>query len=336
MKGFAYTARDAAGDTKSGYLNAADRAAAIRELRERGLVPLTIEERDAPVVAEGRLPRILTIAGVVFAVVVVALFVLFARRPGKPTRPATPTPPAAPAAGATTAPAPKGTPSVPPAAGDKVADKARDKVEDTPEPLNPEPSPATTGQGITVKMHTTTQRPQRPATPRVLIVNPPPKETNAPPAKPMFDKTTEQHLAIYAEPGVDMPPPPPGMLETSEAEIAKALESDIVITEDDDEATVRTKESVALMKEELRKYLAAGGTAKDFFDALATRQVEEAEMVSVGRAYVIEKLKSGDNEGALAAYKEVSGHLEKQGLHALRLPVKYRKQLEAIAAAAEP
>jgi hypothetical protein len=152
----------------------------------------------------------------------------------------------------------------------------------------------------------------------------------------MFDKTPEQHLPIYAEPGVDMPPPPPGMLETSEAEIAKALESDIVITEDDDEATVRTKESVALMKEELRKYLAAGGTAKDFFDALATRQVEEAEMVSVGRAYVIEKLKSGDNEGALAAYKEVSGHLEKQGLHALRLPVKYRKQLEAIAAAAEP
>ena len=114
-----------------------------------------------------------------------------------------------------------------------------------------------------------------------------------------------------------------------DADVEKALASDIEVTADDPETTVRTKEAVALMKEELRKYLAAGGTTKAFFAALAARQTEEAEMVDVGRSFVIEKLAAGDVNAAQEAYREVNVHLAEKGLPPLVLPVKYRRQLEA-------
>jgi len=81
MKSFAFTARDASGATTRGHLSADDRAAAVREIRARGLVPLSIEEGAAPAGGARGLPgaRVIALAaGALLAAV--ALVALLARR----------------------------------------------------------------------------------------------------------------------------------------------------------------------------------------------------------------------------------------------------------------
>jgi len=324
MKSFAYTARDASGATKRGEVAAADRADAVRKLRAEGLVPLSLDE-GAP--SAGGRPRSnvrFTALGAAALLAAVALVALLARRPAP-----TPAPPPATATGTHSAapsapavPAVPATPAVPAAPAVQAA---------PPAPEAPA-APAAATRGTPQRPVTAApphRRPRPSAKGQVLIVNPPPAVTNKPPEKPLFERVTEQRLALYAEPGASMPPPPPGLIDEVDADVEKALASDIEVKAGDDETTVRTKESVALLKEELRKYLAAGGTTRDYFEALAKRQVEEAEMVDVGRSFVIEKLAAGDVNAAQEAYREVNVHLAEKGLPPLVLPVKYRRQLEA-------
>ena len=325
MKSFAFTARDASGATTRGHLSADDRAAAVREIRARGLVPLSIEEGAAPAGGARGLPgaRVIALAaGALLAAV--ALVALLARRPA-------PTPAPPPATGTGTHSAAPSAPAVPAVPATPAAPAAPAVQAAPPAPEAPA-APAAATRGTPQRPVTAApphRRPRPSAKGQVLIVNPPPAVTNKPPEKPLFERVTEQRLALYAEPGADMPPPPPGLIDEVDADVEKALASDIEVKAGDDETTVRTKESVALLKEELRKYLAAGGTTRDYFEALAKRQVEEAEMVDVGRSFVIEKLAGGDVNAARKAYQEVNGQLAEKGLPPLVLPAKYRRQLEA-------
>ena len=326
MKNFVYTARDSSGAAKSGMVSAADRAAAVREIRARGLVPLSIEEGAAPAGGARGLPgaRVIALAAAAL-LAIAALVALLARRPATTTPPPAPSP----ATATTTHPA---APSAPAATRGTSAAPAVPAVPAVPAAPEAPAAPAAATRGTPQRPVTAApphRRPRPSAKGQVLIVNPPPAVTNTPPEKPLFQRVTEQRLALYAEPGASMPPPPPGLIDETDADVEKALASDIEVTADDPETTVRTKEAVALMKEELRKYLAAGGTTKAFFAALAARQTEEAEMVDVGRSFVIEKLAAGDVNAAQEAYREVNVHLAEQGLPPLVLPAKYRKQIEA-------
>jgi hypothetical protein len=165
----------------------------------------------------------------------------------------------------------------------------------------------------------------------IFVANPQAREdeTNAPPRRPLFERDTENLLGLYAEPGVPMPPPPSDLPPDIEEQARAALDQEIAVYDDDTEEDLKKKEAVALMKEQLREHLAAGGTAKDFFTGIIKRQEDEAALMGEARAMVGELAEANRAQEAKEALAELNAALAEQGLPPVRVSPKYRKLLEA-------
>jgi len=142
-----------------------------------------------------------------------------------------------------------------------------------------------------------------------------------------FDRDIEFRMAQYINAG-QRPSPPPPMTQTNLDEMAKeALAKNIVVRDDDTEALYATKEGVAKMKEELRQYMAQGGTATAFFKGLADRQKSESDMAMEAGAIIAELSKQGQIEEAKKALTEINAILSEHGQPAVIVPPPYRKAL---------
>ena len=112
------------------------------------------------------------------------------------------------------------------------------------------------------------------------LPQPPPDETiDAPPQKPnAFKSSTEQLLSMLvdgARSGQAPPPLPISEGDDMTTDVKAALTNMIVIYADDDNDTVKHKETVALIKEDMRQTLATnGGTSSSYIQRLYERQQE--------------------------------------------------------------
>ena len=91
-----------------------------------------------------------------------------------------------------------------------------------------------------------------------------------------FEREGDRFFASFAIPGAEA-----GQRSTSEEELRRALESTVDATPDDPLEIRQIKAMVEGMKEEARRYIAAGGTAVGYGQRLVERQ--EAEIAIYGR-----------------------------------------------------
>ncbi len=92
----------------------------------------------------------------------------------------------------------------------------------------------------------------------------------------VFEREGDRFFASFAIPGAEA-----GQRNTSEEELRRALESAVEATPDDSLEIRQIKAMVEGMKEEARRYIAAGGTAVGYGQRLVERQ--EAEIAIYGR-----------------------------------------------------
>ena len=114
----------------------------------------------------------------------------------------------------------------------------------------------------------------------------------------VFDLEGERFLASFAIPGVKA-----GQRNTSEKEFAAALENKCVVNDSDSLEARQIKAMVEGMKNEARRYLAAGGSIVEYGKRLTERQ--DAEIAVYNRVKVdIEKARKSMYEAAFMTYWE--------------------------------
>lgn len=137
-----------------------------------------------------------------------------------------------------------------------------------------------------------------------------------------LESAPERLLAAFAEPGrplvaLDGKTP-------TEAEFAAILQKPLKIAEDELTESVDLKRIVTRIKGDLRRYLAAGGTAEDFVSELIKRQKQEIAYREKAEDKLREMLK-GDNTKAYDFFLKANAQLQSMGIYPLPLPDSLRK-----------
>jgi hypothetical protein len=322
MRYFKYIARDANGALARGAVKSDTRSGAVARLRQDGLVPVSVGEAGAAwrPPPSGRLlaRRRLGAAALAAAALLLAACLLFwrprggssggARPPGAVPEARQPSqPPGARAAGGT--PAQRGAEASGAPAPFRAAAAA-------PRPAaRPLSGPA---DGIPLR-----------AGPDGEAQGGRGDEASAPAKKrqPLFRRETEQMLALYARPGVVVPPTP--LSRDIEEDALAALSEDIAVTDDDTPEDEREKELVARMKEDMREFIAGGGTARAFFGLMEKRQEEEAGLLQEARRLLSDLARRGDAGEALRAHRDLNEALKAKGIAPLPLPGALRGRADA-------
>ena len=126
----------------------------------------------------------------------------------------------------------------------------------------------------------------------------------------------ERLLAAFAEPGRTF------VLESklpTEAEFAAVLREPITIAENEFTESVDLKRIVARIKGDMRRYLAAGGTAEEFIAELVKRQKQEIAYREKAEERLNEMLK-GDAARAYDFFLKANAQLQSMGIYPLPLP----------------
>lgn len=142
----------------------------------------------------------------------------------------------------------------------------------------------------------------------------------------VFDLEGERFLASFAIPGI-----PAGQRNTTEDEIRKALDHDC---RTDSSATLgsdslearQIRAMVEGMKNELREYLAAGGTIALYGQQLVMRQEEEIGYYQKAQHYIDEMVRQGKSSAELKkAISDYNTRFRSMGIKPLTMPEKSRK-----------
>ena len=133
----------------------------------------------------------------------------------------------------------------------------------------------------------------------------------------LFANPADRLLALFAEPGrkLSMLPRLPESLST---DMARALKERFKISKDELDEYRQMKCIVEGMKEELRAYLAAGGSLNGYIKRLQQRQSEEADYLEKARMELAQEVATGTD--AFAAWHEMNRKIREQGLPALPMP----------------
>lgn len=141
----------------------------------------------------------------------------------------------------------------------------------------------------------------------------------------LFKNGLNNFLTNYLVPGESVPETP---VEFSDSEIMDAFMEKIEIAEDDDEDVSYKKESVALLRDQLREYIKDGKTIRDFLHDLQNRQNLEAEACTMARREILNSLADDDLAVAKETYRKINEYMKSKGLPNVRLPYKYMKMME--------
>lgn len=132
----------------------------------------------------------------------------------------------------------------------------------------------------------------------------------------VFAEEGERFLASFAVPGV-----PVGVRNTSEEAISAALARKVVVEPSDGLEARQIKAMVEGMKEELRDYLAAGGTIVGYGKELVKRQEQEIAYYTRAKAE-IDKLKASgaSDDEIFAVWEDRNNKLRRMGIKLVSLP----------------
>ena len=132
----------------------------------------------------------------------------------------------------------------------------------------------------------------------------------------VFAEEGERFLASFAVPGV-----PAGVRTTNANELEKALGRVVQISDDDAMEAKQIKSMVEGMKDELRGYLAEGGTIAQYGERLVERQEQELSYYRRIKEGIESAAKSGIPEDELEAkWKAGNAELRNMGIRLVPMP----------------
>ena len=136
----------------------------------------------------------------------------------------------------------------------------------------------------------------------------------------IFENPADRLLSLFAQPGY-MVPVFPRIPDTIRDDFSRALKDEMLIAADDLDEYKQMRCIVAGMKDELRAYLAAGGSIDGYLKRLVARQREEAEFVNRAKADLDNRIEKG--EDAVSAWQSTNKLLREQGLKSIPMPTSF-------------
>lgn len=133
----------------------------------------------------------------------------------------------------------------------------------------------------------------------------------------IFENPANRLLSLFAQPGY-MVPVFPRIPESIHDDFDRALKEKMVVAPNDLDEYKQMRCIVAGMKDELRAYLAAGGTLDGYLKRLIARQREESDFVNRAKADLDRRIEKG--EDALSVWQETNKVLREQGLKSVPMP----------------
>ena len=130
----------------------------------------------------------------------------------------------------------------------------------------------------------------------------------------VFTLEGERFLASFAIPGVKA-----GQRNTSEKEFAAALENKCVVTDSDSLETRQIKAMVEGMKNEARRYLAAGGTIVEYGKRLTERQDAEIAIYNRVKTDIENARTSMSDEDFMTYWEKRNDELRNLGIRTVGL-----------------
>ena len=131
-----------------------------------------------------------------------------------------------------------------------------------------------------------------------------------------FEHEGERFLASFAIPGV-----PAGVKTTNVKELEAAVKRTVAISPDDPMEVKQIKSMVEGMKEELREYIAEGGTIKQYGERLVERQEQELSYYRRIKEELDTAAKSGISEDELETrWKASNAELRNMGIKLVAMP----------------
>ncbi len=132
----------------------------------------------------------------------------------------------------------------------------------------------------------------------------------------VFQEEGERFLASFAIPGV-----PAGVRTTNVGELEKALQRKVPIAPDDSMEAKQIKSMVEGMKDELRSYMAHGGTIAGYGERLVERQEQELSYYRRIKEEIDAAVKSGISaEEVEAKWKSSNAELRNMGIRLVPMP----------------
>lgn len=132
----------------------------------------------------------------------------------------------------------------------------------------------------------------------------------------VFKEEGERFLASFAIPGV-----PAGVKATNVEELEKAIARRIPIADGDSMEAKQIKSMVEGMKDELRGYMAEGGTIEQYGERLVERQEQELSYYRRIKEEIDTAAKSGKSEDELEAkWKAGNAELRNMGIRLVPMP----------------
>ena len=139
-----------------------------------------------------------------------------------------------------------------------------------------------------------------------------------------FATSTERIISGFANTKRGYAPPPLLNLPMGE-NLMEILERDIVIYDDDDEKIQKAKENCAALKEELKMYIAEGGTAENFLSWYHNELTKDFNTWKESQMYIVELMKQGMVMEADEYMAKANEALEKAGIRTVTIPENLRK-----------
>ena len=132
----------------------------------------------------------------------------------------------------------------------------------------------------------------------------------------VFELEGERFLASFAVPGV-----PAGLRNTTEEEINAALSHVVEVKPEDGIETRQSKAMVEGMKDELRRFMSAGGSIAAYGRRLVRRQEEEIGYYQRAQRFVEQEISRGKSESEIAAtIDRYNQHLRNMGIRPITMP----------------
>jgi hypothetical protein len=298
MKSFTYTARDTKGATQTCNIQADDRAGVVREVKARGMVPLSITENRggkhaiAPSWYPSRSLKTLMMAIVSLIAIGMALFTLTLKDTTRLSNPKEKV-------------KSKNVTSKTHANGHNEASPMSNSVD--------EKSTANTNKRSFIPIISSNNQD---STTSLDATN-----TSTNKVRPHFSSMAERNISMLINtPLGSMPPPILGKFPTNENLMA-ILERDIMVYDEDNEKMLQRKANVAVAKQMLKEFMAQGRTSSDFIDIFRKQLADAYKERKVHQDVITQLYRAGEYDAALKYAEEQNPALQAKNITPLHVPL---------------
>lgn len=141
---------------------------------------------------------------------------------------------------------------------------------------------------------------------------------------PLFTSPVDSYLSRYTVPGqlaLSLPLP-----KDFEEEARRTMMQKVPLLPTDTPQERARKEAVNIMKDEMRAYIAQGGSATQYVREIQARQKEESDLKRAAEREFMRMYREGNRDEAMKFFDEANRELGGKGISPLKVPPSFQKR----------